>query len=397
MIKDTAGKTLIKLSLGLLCTVIIPCSLLAQGVIATVSDSAGNQVKLTGLTTKEITLHVGDTTVHIAPETIKEITAVSGGLEVVLASGTTLKGTSDGQIAGQWELGSYTLALSKCRRIVFERGSGMPPTDWVQPPGYMATVNETEVFGLQYEFTWSGCDPLWIPCKSYSRQKTLLFLPVLKGDLLFRVPFSAIAQASPSGVELRDGSRIEGRFTSMIGTLNENRRFEGSNRKLIGQTKYGKIEFPINKIKSIVFHPESSLPLPESDLMKLGAPASGARESIGEQATIVTAGGESVLVSRLDFFAVDTKGFDYIPSRTMEVRIGESINQIEIAKLSAVKDFSVQMTQYGGILSLNARISTKSGNTLAVQFVIPDICFGGQTAQGYVKACSSDLKSVDIK
>lgn len=368
---------------------------LAQEITATVTDLSGNIVKLTKVNTVQLSFHVGDSDMGIPIIQIRNIKSLGRGdmFKVTLVSGEILEGSSRSKIEGEWELGAYSLELSKAKSIVFEIGktTTSEAPEWKQPAGFVAQVNGTNVYGLEYEFSYTGFNRYWIPAKSYTVDKSYLWLPVVKGPALYFIPFSKIKQVSPNEVILTDDFKVEAYLY-----LEKGAAFEGRDRKLKGETTFGSIEFAIEKVKSIIFIHEKDLQISSAEEEKKWNHKKFESDT-RLKGTIFVDKGTPINVSQLDVFSVNTEGYTYSKSKALEVYIGDALNKIDLSKLAAIKEFSAKRSKYGVIKELIAKIVTKSGNLLSVKFKDKNICFGGKLDLGYVKVFAADVKAVELK
>lgn len=376
--------------LGLITVTMFSGVCLAQDITANVTDLSGNIIKLTKVNTVQLSFHIGDADMEIPIIQIRSIESLGRGnmFKVTLVSGKTLEGSSTSKIEGEWELGTYSLELPKAKGIVFERGeatTGEAP-EWKQPVGFVAQVNGINVYGLEYEFAYTEYSTMWIPPKAYTSYNSYLWLPVVKGLALYFIPFSKIKQVSPNEVILTDGSKVKAYLYLEKGDAS----FEGRDRKLTGQTTFGSIEFPIEKVKSIKFIHNKDLQISSAEKQKEWSHKKFESDS-RLKATIVVKSGAPISVSQLDVFSVNTEGFTYSKSQALEVYIGEALNKIELSKLTAIRELSFKQNQ------LTAKIVTKRGNILSVRFKNPYVCFGGRLDLGYVKVRAADVKAVELR
>lgn len=162
-----------QIALSLLSTLLIVSIAFGADVTVEITDTSGNTVKLTEVATTSLSFRVGEADMTIPISQLRQVRAMGRGdlFEVTLVSGETMQGTSSSSISGEWELGSFSLHLSKAKTIAFSGGEQAVAAkgDWKQPIGFMAKVNGTKVYGLVYAFSYTDYNRMWIPAKSSTK------------------------------------------------------------------------------------------------------------------------------------------------------------------------------------------------------------------------------------
>lgn len=367
----------------------------AAELTAKVSDTSGNMVSLTRVTTAQLAFHIGEADRSIPVVQIRQIDGLERGglLKITLVSGEVMEGTSTAVLTGEWELGAYTLDINKAKSIAFGASQGTPEQipPWKSPAGFVADINGTTVYDLRYEFSYTGRSSLWIPPKIYTSQMTYLWLPFVKGSALYYVPFSRIQSTTPDEITLTDGTKMNG---SLFNTQEREQVFQGRDRKVKGQTPFGEIEFPISNIKKITFlYDKDAQVATVEDQYKQEHGKFKSKSKLS--GVITTTDNIPVPVTQLEVLTVDSEGYSFAKESVLSVFIGDARNAIDLAKLKAVSGIKVGGEAHKPVI--RADVVTKSGNTLATTFERSDVFFGGTCDQGYVVVGIEAIKSVDIK
>lgn len=342
----------------------------AADMTAEVTDTSGYTVTLDHVVPASLAFELGNANANISVDQIRRIEAVDpeGTFTVTLVSGETMQGSSDGRVFGEWELGSHMLDLSKVKSIA-RRQAGRPAAstaNWMPPVGFVANVNGTKVYGLTYKFRSRGGD------------RDHFWLPVVRNQAVYSIPFSRIKQAAPQGIELTDGTSLQGRF------YEKDRVFEGSHGKLQGETTFGDIEFPLATVQTIDFlHDEHVRSAP-----------------VGLDAVITATSGDTIHVNGLEVMTVNSGGQIDSKSTSLKCHIGEGISTVALSRLKGIRDINMiqeRVTSYSSRVKVTVELLAKSGNTAPARLAVSSIYFGGTCDLGYVKIQVQDIKTIQIK
>jgi hypothetical protein len=297
-------------------------------------------------------------------------------------------------IKGQWEFGEYSLSLFNAKQVRFQQTqstSGTP--EWNPPLGFVAKVNDTVLHDLGYVFEYQACQTYWISCKPYIEISTIRTLLVLRNSALYFIPFSKISQVSPSEVLLTDNAKIQ---IQLYLKSNDADVFEGDKRWIIGETKTGRVHFPIKDVQSITFIAEQYSPVKENrehEVWKV------ALESTF-RGTVVTDSDASIDLNRFVFLtSTHANPYSYKAATKVEVSVGDASTTVDLSKLSTVKEFNIKFRDRVSrlIQSTSAKFVSKGGTLLPVTFNQPIVCVAGMMDFFYVKVCPPTLKVIDLK
>ncbi len=343
----------------------------AADITAEITDTSGFTVTLDQVVPASFVFRVGDADVNIPVEQIRRIEAVEAEsiFELTLVSGETMRGSSDGRVSGEWELGSHVLDLNKVKSMVF-RQAKKPATStvgWKQPVGFVAKVNGTKIYGLTYTFRSRGSD------------RDHLWLPVVRNQALYFIPFSKIKQATPQEIGLTDGTSLQGSF------YEKDRIFDGSHGKLQGETSFGDIEFPLAMVKTVDFlHDEYVQNAPPDGL----------------DAVINATNDDAIHVNGLEVVNVNSQGYIDSKSTSLTCHIGEGMSTVALSRLRGIHDINIlqeDVTSYSSKVKITVRLLAKSGNAVSAELDRSSIDFGGTCDLGYVRVPVQGIKDIQIK
>lgn len=395
-------------SFGVALIIACPTPLMSQETAAEVTDIQGNLINLTKITTNELPFSRIDNVIRIPIILISEIKSLGRDdlFEVVLLSGEVIKGSSKSTFKGEWEFGAYSVDLTKIRNITFihDKSSSGGMSEWKQPHGFVAKVNGTKVYGLECEFAYDAWDTNWMPSKHYVRYHSLLYLVVFRLDSLYFIPFSKIKKALPGELILKNDSKVAVRLNSYkdsdISTF-----YKIDEINISGVTSCGKIEWPIEKIKSMDFIHDEDLHVSFDKEKYRYHPNLQFTKSV-LNGTIITKSGLTIDVTQLwcmqmNFDDIYWFGFEHrIIDSMLGIVVGEAMSEVELSKIKAIKEFDAQISQdeYDKrVTSLTAKLTSTSGNTISVNFNNSLLCFGGKTDLGFVVVFAPFFNSVEVK
>jgi hypothetical protein len=219
----------------------------------------------------------------VALDSIKEFQSDGKRATVILVNGDQVQGSplSGASIEGPSAVGKVSVPLPKVRNLRFnpesareymrnqeeefdKRYSSLGEFAW--PAKYKSKAEVTLVSGDQFalgalafitEFTSSGCDSTWIPCRPWSypnQQRMQKSVPIRLGESDGELEFSkarSLVLTAPSkpeaspislNITLRSGEQV----TATIRTSEKPVGF-------VGTTPYGFAHIPIGRVKSVTF------------------------------------------------------------------------------------------------------------------------------------------------
>lgn len=370
----------------------VPRTTSADDLSASVTDQAGNTVSLTSVGNATLAFSVASATRQIPPVQIRRIDATEKEiLKVTLVSGEAFDATSSDTITGKWDLGTYSLPLAKVKSVVFAAAHVAGPP-WSPPPGYVGEIEGTLVYGLSYDFEFVGRDSNWIPPKSYVDRRKYSRLPVFVGDqVTVFIPFENIKSLTSDEVTLVDGTKVSGALTSKD---DDDSKFLGRDRKLVGVTPYGTITFPIAAVSKLTFLHDKDR---DTDKARpYWDRAFGIESKLS--ASVTTASDRIVDFKQIGVYEVAESGYyNWKEISTLGVYLGDSLNAITISNLKGIYEFRIEPAKYRWENKLLAKLATKSGNSLSVRMEKADIYFGGLIKEGFALVRADRLKSIDFR
>lgn len=375
---------------------ISPNILAGDKIACTITDSANNIVKLTDVSTKQISFQLNGSVISIPVIQISEVKSLGHNdlLKVALLSGQTHEVTSSDKIEGEWELGSYSIEIKKVNSIIFEKPD--PPPPFKPPAGFVAEFNGITIYSLEHKMVSPNRDSLW--------------MPFLKGPVVYSIPFAKIKQILQNEIVLTNDMKLKGLF-HLKNSNYDSIMFDGRPRNLVGKTAIGTIELPAENVKSITFKHDKDIDISfaikehdyydrnfaPSDSKIKGTITVNSCEPVNIEkfisGEVPANSNESISVEHLDAF--DTSYGS--KNQFIEVYIGEGLNKVELSKVIAIKDFEVRRDQTGFPQEIIAKITTKAGNVFSVKFKNLWICFGGTLDIGYAKVPAVYTKSIELK
>ena len=360
---------------------------------ATITDLSGSKVTLNKVITSNIKLKIGDAEQEVPLKLIKVMffDEKESAFKVKFVSDKEIIGSSNSEIKGAWELGDYSISLSKVKSISIEGLSQV--VKWNKPEGYMAevvqtdgSVNEIYGFGFGYTYSYTRSNCMW-NCGS-SSDNLLKILPLNQGKGALIIPLNKIVSIS----DISSNGEYPREYNASI-TLSDKKvtkssfgEFGGERIDYIkGETEIGCYTLSMDKVKKIIFHHDNDiLPLPK---YSWGKTEEGLKASVTCQSDITTS------LINVWIYEPSSSGTvsSYGGAKTVKIKIGESQNYVEISKISNIiinKD-----TGY----KYSAELVTKTGNTITGELV-DNSYIGGYTDQDwffYVKI--KDLKKITIQ
>lgn len=164
-------------------------------------DKKGVKVELTRMETKKINFDVGDfNNLTIPVAAISSIRLAEDGKTLILqlVTGRNVKGTSDSNLEGEWELGNYSVSLSDIKSVEFRWATQQQRITTVAdlPEGYYASITDwtgrtMEVYNFEYRGRWYYSSP-YINRSSHMSYLNRRYLPVEYKELIVGIPFSDI-------------------------------------------------------------------------------------------------------------------------------------------------------------------------------------------------------------
>lgn len=136
-------------------------SIQAFAVKATIVDKKDIEVELTSVETKNIDFRFDwfELTIPVATISTIHLSEDRGKLILRTVTGKEVKGISNSELKGTWELGDYSITLSNIKSINFGDDSQLPQETTMadQPDNFVAICTDQtgatmEVFGFSYSF-----------------------------------------------------------------------------------------------------------------------------------------------------------------------------------------------------------------------------------------------------
>ncbi len=209
--------------------------------------------------------------------TIKEYVAgkTSG---ITLINGNRLHGIipSEVTIMGDAALGKLSIGADKLRRIEIKSGAmetflkkqrkNYAP-DWPAKYSLMAdaVLISGQALGLEnvaLVYRETGCDPSWMPCRSYAEWGLMQDLPIKSGEFKTKIPFAKITEIKfgakrantitlPFTLLLATNQQVSGEIDEGVGILKEDVGFLALG--LLGNTEAGYVHVPLDLLKTVRF------------------------------------------------------------------------------------------------------------------------------------------------
>jgi hypothetical protein len=388
----------IVLFFSLVFLLIIPVCSFAD-VVATVTDKDSVKVELTELKTKSISfVTTGHLLLEIFPSVLSSIQLDKDGETLVLKSkmGSEIRGTSDSELKGSWELGDYSISLSNIKSAEFKIAD--TTEELVQPDGFVAIATDETgktmgLSGFSYRWGYYYYSP-YINGNSHDNYYKVPYLPARWKQAVVGVPFTDI-----DTIKFTDPKTGNSKLwlpTVTIKLLNSNTLTGelyrlGANttydHMLCGQVQSGNL---IEKISQITFDHKRDKKAERKD-MTIDCISLDSLPKSRYTVSIKNWQGDQVVFSNgLCFDGLyEGHGWDSY-GMSLKLKVGQSVNDVGFDKIK-----SIQFEKQG---QPEAKLATASGQTINISFPkMPYI--GGKVVEldavGWIKM--ENVSSLEIK
>ena len=354
------------------------CSFSYGDFSGVITDKSGSKVVLDKISTKTITVSMGESSRDISLSLIKKIEASDSGIHILLQNGKEISCSSSSYIKGTWELGEYSLSLDKVQSFIISGNA--KETVWKKPDGAVVRIidsksSEAEVYGfcLNYSYSYWMSNCTWNCSKSTTSTLNVFPLNINNGTLI--IPFKDIKQVTEIKAEKGYSGKVSGKVELLNGKVFDSAIGKFGNKKISeihGKTFIGNYTLDFKKASTIIFLHDKFL--------KCGKKYGRWEKKGIFKADVTGIKGENLFLKDAGICSTSDSGRISSINKTLNITIGESKNNIDVSKLKTIEIKTEKDGKYSKKHSVI--ITTQKGSV--INGILNDQNFiSGFTDQGY--------------